>query len=378
MTKLIKLDKDSSIKIRDAIEEYLISDYIYIPLPPKRVELKKETNLRKGSLLYPNMYAPVSGKLVGLEECLLPSGKKANCLVLENDFQEKMEIITATRKKINTLSKEEVLNSIFNTELKNKLEKEEVVAFVISGIDDEPYIENESFIQRKQTKAIVDTLEALLNLFPNSKAYIALKNIDNETIVNYQSILGMFKNIEIKLLEDLYLIGKEEFLLKYLHIKNNYVYLKASEVYELYINIKKRRPLFEKVITINGNGTQKPLMVKARLGVKVIDIFKKYYHEDLSDCSLYVNGMMQGVQMDINKLIVTRELDGIILMKKQKRHIKNCVKCGKCISICPIHSNPLLAYKLGMKVKCIGCGLCTYICPSYIPLHKYLNGDKNE
>ena len=378
MTKLIKLDKDNNIKVTKKLEEYLNPDYVYIPLPPKKEDLKKEKIIKKGSLFYHDTFSPVSGKLIKLEDCLLPSGENVKCLVLENDFQEKTEINLAVRKRINNLEKEVLIDSIYKNYLKEKLAKPNIKTLVISGIDDEPYIENETFIGQNKTKQIVETLDALLNLYPNSKAYIALKNTNSEVILALSNLLGTYKNMEIKLVDDLFLIGKEPFLIKYLHIKKDYIFLTLSEVYELYMNIKKRKHVLEKYITISGNGVKEPLIIKTKLGMKVIDIFKRYFLEDLTNCSLYVNGIMQGRQLDINKLIVTKDLDGIIIMKKQKRNMKKCIKCGKCINICPIHSNPLMAYKLGMKVKCINCGLCTYICPSFIPLQKYLSGDKHE
>lgn len=378
MTKLIKLDKEKTIEVASKIEEYVTPDSIYIPFPPRKEDLKKEKNIKKAQMLYQDVYASISGMLTKVEKCLVASNKCVNCLVFSNDFQEKKEKIIATRKKINTLSKEEFLDSIYDSKIKEKLGEENIHTLLISGIDDEPYIENESFIQKEHTKSIVDALESLLNVMPGCKVYIALKNTDSKTIVAYQNLLGMYKNMELKLVDDLFLIGKEEFLTKYLHIKEPYIYLKASEVYEIYLNIKKRTPLLEKYITISGNGTKNPRIFKIKIGTKVIEIFKYFFKEDLSDCVLYVNGMMQGVSLDINQLIVTKDLEGIVIMKRKKRVSKNCVKCGKCISICPIHSNPLLAYKLGMNVKCIHCGLCTYICPSYIPLHKYLSGEEHE
>ena len=378
MAKLIKLDKDTSIQITEKIQEYLTPDFVYIPFPARKEDLKKEKNILKASNLYGDVYAPVSGTLTKIEKNFIPSGKLVNCLVFANDFQEKKENNFGVRKKINNLTKEEILDSIYNSKLKKELERENVSTILISGIDDEPYIENESFLQREHTKYLTETIDALLNVYPNSKAYIALKSTDSKTILAYQNVIGSYKNIEIKLVEDLFLIGKEPFLTKYLHLKNNYIYLKSSDVYEIYINLKKRMPNLGKYITISGNGTKNPLIIKTRYGVSVLDIFKEFYQEDLSDCVFYVNGMMQGVCIDLNKLIVTNDLEGIVIMKKKKRVSRKCIKCGKCISICPIHSNPLIAYKMKVNVKCMHCGLCTYICPSYIPLYKYLRGDKDE
>lgn len=378
MAKLIKLDKNDSLNTPIESVSYNTPDLIYVPFPPRKEDLKKERHIKKDTMLYENTYAPVSGKLTGIDTCLVSNGKKVNCLVLANDYQEKSGNTKATRKKINGLKKEEIIESLFDSRLKEKIANYTGNTLLISGIDDEPYIVNESFLQQEKTKYIVDAIDALLTTIPNGNAIIALKNTDSKTILAYQNILGMYKNMEIRLVDDLYLIGKETFLTRYLRIQDSVLYLKASEIYEIYVNLKKRKPLVEKHITINGNGISKPLIIKTKYGVNVADIFNKYYVEDLSTCSFYVNGMMGGLQLDLNHLIVTKEIQGIIVMKKEQRIQKSCIKCGKCISICPFHKNPLMAYKLGLKVSCIQCGLCTYICPSYIPLQKYLSGDNDE
>ncbi len=377
MTKLVRLDKDKLMNQNLEKKEFNTPDFVYIPFPPKKEDLKKEAHIKKESLLYPGVYAPISGKLSGIDQCLLFPGKRVNCFVIQNDYEEKSESTKPIRKKITGLEKREFLDCIFDLDLKNRLEKNLSSTLLISGIDDEPYIENEAFLQRENTKAIMDGIDAILSLQQNSKAIIALKNTDSKTILAYQNILGMYKNIEIKFVDDLYLIGKEPFLKKYLKLTEAF-YLKTSEVYEIYVNLKKRKPLLEKYITISGNGVSKPLIIKTKLGVKVSSLFNKYYLEDLMDCAFYVNGLMGGVQLNLNQLLVSKDLEGIIVMKRVKKVSKACVKCGKCISICPIHSNPMLAYKLGIKVECIHCGLCTYICPSYIPLQKYLSGDDGE
>lgn len=377
MVKLIKLDIDPKIEVAEKIESFLNPDYIYIPLPPSKKDVKKSLKIKKFDHLYANFYAPISGVLKNVSISKLPSGKDVNCLVYENDFQEKRQIETKIRKKINNMTKEEVLNSIYDAKILTKLNSNPRI-FLISGIDDEPYILNEAYLQRQFTKQIVDTVALLTSIYNGSKAYIVLKNTDSITITAYQNIIGMYDNINLKLVDDYFLIGKEPFLKEYLHLKNDVVYFKASDVYALYLSLQKRIPLVEKYITISGNGIKKPLVIKTKIGVKVVDIFNKYFNEFNGDVVFYTNGMMQGKELDIGELIVTPELDGIIVMKREKRRPEKCIKCGKCISICPIKMNPLLAYKLGLKINCLRCGLCTYICPSYIPLQRYLSGDDDE
>lgn len=378
MPKLIKLDKDSTIKIAEKMENYLNPDFLYVPLPPKKSDVKRVKKIKKYDHFYGNLYSPISGSLHHLENVKLPSGKDTMCMVYENDFQEKREIEIPIRKKIDDLTKSEVISSILSKDLVKELINFKEGVLLVSGIDDEPYIENEAFLERKFTKQIIDTIELFLHVFPIDKAFIVLKNTDSKTIYAYQNLIGMYQNIELKLVDDYFLIGKEEFLKDYLHLKSNTLYLKTSDVYEVYVNLKKRIPNVEKYITISGNGVKKPLVIKTKIGVKVVDIFNKYFNEDFSNAVFYTNGMMQGQEIDISDLIVTKDLDGIIVMKRVKRNPKKCIKCGKCISICPLKMNPYLAYKLGIKLDCLKCGLCTYICPSYIPLQRYLGGDSDE
>ena len=109
-----------------------------------------------------------------------------------------------------------------------------------------------------------------------------------------------------------------------------------------------------------------------------MDLVKTFYQTSLDDYDIYVNGIMQGKKMPIEDLIVTEDFLGLVIMKKQEKKIYECIKCGKCNAVCPIHSKPILAYKQRKKVPCIECGLCSYVCPAFIPLRKYLSGDEDE
>lgn len=376
--KLERLDKDYSIKLKSQVVEYLNPDYIYIPIEEKPISLKKEEKIKKGTMLFDSVYSSISGTLIGLKKCTIASGKETKCLVIANDFQEMLELRTATRKKINQLTKQDIEKDVKDISLDNLFNKKNYKHIVISGIDDEPYIANETFVQKENAKLLLETIDALLNVFEGSKATIAIKNIDSESINAYNKYLGTYKNIELRLVEDLYRIGKEKNLIEKLRITEEYLFMTASEVFYLYNNLKKRKPIFEKYITISGNAIDNPQVFNVKLGAKVMDILSMYYNLNLEDYDVYVNGLMSGEQFDINDLIVTKELNGLIIMKKESQMEKNCILCGKCIEICPIKSNPLLAYQKKEKIPCIQCGLCSYICPSYINLRKYIKGDTNE
>jgi len=372
--KLVKLDKDYSIKLKSKVTPFLNPDYIYIPINDNQITFKQNEIIKKCSLVFDKVYSPISGRVVGIKECITCNGDIVKCLVLANDFQEQLMNRVATRKKISNLLLNDIKDDL-SFSLANKLfNAKNVEQIIISGIDDEPYIANQIFIQKENTKIILETIDALTNLFSRCKATIVIKNIDGENIEAYSNFIGMYKNIELKLVDDLYLLGDENNLIDKLNIKDNYLYMKASEIYELYSNIKKRKPLVEKYITITGNGIEEPQVFEVKYGTKVKDLLNSFYDLNFLDYDIYVNGLMQGTVTDISKMIVTKDFLGLVIMKKSDLEQKECIKCGKCVEICPIGSNPLLAYKKHKKVNCINCGLCTYICPSYINLIKYLDG----
>ena len=75
---------------------------------------------------------------------------------------------------------------------------------------------------------------------------------------------------------------------------------------------------------------------------------------------------MRKVKCDnLGSLIVTDNIKSIFIFPKEDNVPSKCIKCGKCVDICPVGINPL-AKKLDSA--CIRCGLCNYVCPANINL----------
>ena len=78
-----------------------------------------------------------------------------------------------------------------------------------------------------------------------------------------------------------------------------------------------------------------------------------------------------------------------LLTRSTIDEIGPCIKCGKCVEVCPMGLMPLfLASAVEQRlydiaetyhaVDCIDCGCCTYICPAKRPLNQWIGMAKNE
>jgi len=66
-----------------------------------------------------------------------------------------------------------------------------------------------------------------------------------------------------------------------------------------------------------------------------------------------------------------------------------CIKCGKCIEVCPVNLQPLYLSNYSLKgrfdkaeefhaLDCVECGSCSYICPAKRPLVESIRVAKRE
>ena len=78
-----------------------------------------------------------------------------------------------------------------------------------------------------------------------------------------------------------------------------------------------------------------------------------------------------------------------IFFVKASENVLNCIRCSKCVSVCPMGLEPYLLEKLVMfedyerteqerVMDCIECGSCHYTCPANRPLLDYLRLGKNK
>ena len=408
----VTIKMDDKIKVKKEMLEFIKPQKIYIPLENKSgIKYKKLVNVGdyvfKGQVVAINesidfpIHSSVSGYVVENEFNELNTGKKVECIAIENDFKEKYKDKLGSIKELSNYSKEEFIEllktseitglggSDFPTFLKYNTDSK-INYLLVNGVECEPYISCDKVVMSKYMEKILEAVDAILEIMKIKKAYIVVKssNIESQKVIN--KYINTYPNIKLALMPDMYPAGWERNVVEVvLHKKyDKYpvevgaIVSNVSTIYAIYDMLKYNTPLTERIITITGTGIRKPSNIKVKIGTKLSEIIENIEgYKDIKKPIFIAGGPMMGSSLPNDNLIVTKDLNCVLVIDDIELTNYPCIKCGKCTNVCPVHLLPVMIMnnignekklKELMPQKCIECGLCSYICPSKIEVREYV------
>lgn len=408
----VTIKMDDKIKVKKEMLEFIKPQKIYIPLENKSgIKYKKLVNVGdyvfKGQVVAINesidfpIHSSVSGYVVENESNELNTGKKVECISIENDFKEKYKDKLGSIKEISNYSKEEFIEllktseitglggSDFPTFLKYNTDSK-INYLLVNGVECEPYISCDKVVMSKYMEKILEAVDAILEIMKIKKAYIVVKssNIESQKVIN--KYINTYPNIKLALMPDMYPAGWERNVVEVvLHkkydkypIEVGAIVSNVSTIYAIYEMLKYNTPLTERIITITGTGIRKPSNIKVKIGTKLSEIIENIEgYKDIKKPIFIAGGPMMGSSLPSDNLIVTKDLNCVLVIDDIELTNYPCIKCGKCTNVCPVHLLPVMIMnnignekklKELMPQRCIECGLCSYICPSKIEVREYV------
>lgn len=418
MSSSITIKSNKKMTKNKKIIENTKPQIIYIPLESKlgvkyTHHVKEGDYIYKGSVIAINkkinfpIHSSVSGYVVSGNKKIIINGKKIKCIVIENDFKEKYEDRRGYKKNISNYTKEEFINMLrehgitglsgsdFPTFLKYSSAKN-FDYLLVNGVECEPYITADYALMKEHAEEILECIDAILEIMNIKTGYIVLKETYLDVINCFNKYIGTYPNIKIKTVADAYPNGWEKSIVKeVLGISiTNYPSEKGiltnnvSTIYAIYEMLKYNRPLTERVITITGNCIAKPQNIKVKIGALVSEMIESIGgYKKIKDPLFIAGGAMTGNSLETDEVVITKDLNCVIVLETNIDKVSPCIRCGKCASVCPVNLIPILIKenKDDLKkleklhtTKCIQCGLCSYICPSKLPLKENVRMAKEK
>ncbi len=372
MRKLYKLSLAKEVIVKKNIHHFLDPEYIYLPVDDLAIFSDESSILKNRVVLETddlNYLSSISGKLNKLVKVNI-NNKKLDALEIMNDYKERQ--VKFNKTNINNI--DDFLKLFIKDKLKYKLKKD-ITNIVINGIEDEIYTYTESFILKKNTDDILETIEYLNKLYATKHNYIVLKNTENESISTYLNTIGSFPNINLKILDNLYLLGNDSILLEKLKFKfENTLVLKPSDILEIRNYIKNGVSRSEKYISIINTINNTSMVINTKKYIKVKELLLKFNIEDNNYIYLK-NGIINGFTISIDDEIIDDSFNSLIITNNDISQPYECIRCGKCTAVCPLKINPKRNYDNNrVDARCLNCNLCKYFCPANINLQKQYGG----
>lgn len=364
---------------------------------------------RKGDFRIP-IHSSVSGTVLDFEEKTCFNSEKVKCVVIENDFKEKIEQKLSVKRSINKYTKEEFLNLLMENGIVGlggagfptyvKYEPKNINTLIVNAVECEPYITADHILAKQKCEEILEAIDAILEINKIKEAIIAIKKENVELKQIFDNYIGTYLKIKIKLVPNVYPMGWERKLIKEVThkeydkypIEEGIVVNNISTIYAIYEALKYNKPLIERIITFSGENLQDKRNVLVKIGTPVSEVLEQLKVKENS--VIVAGGPMMGKKVE--DLVVSANMNCILALENKIDIPTICLKCGKCVEVCPSKLSPVLIMRTKVKKdkdinklkklhpeKCIECGLCSYICPANLLVRervkdakKILRGDK--
>lgn len=411
-----------------AIEKLAIPEIAYIPVAqhigaPAKVLVKRGDVVKVGmkiaetaGFISANIHSPVSGTVNKIDKMVDASGYPREVVVIKVEGDEWEDGIDTTDTLVNDISADKAAiqkavadagivglgGATFPSHVKLMVpDGKKAEMLVINGVECEPYLTADHRLMLEKGEEILVGIEILKKAVGVTKAYIGIENNKKDAIEHLTKLAQNYSGTEIVPLKVQYPQGGEKQLIKAvtgkevpsgaLPIEVGAVVNNVGTAFAIYEAVQKNKPLVERVVTVTGKSVSNPSNFLTRIGTPASQLIEAAGGLPEDTGKVISGGPMMGKALASLDAPVTKGTSGLLIMQSleaQRKKMKNCIRCAKCVSACPMGIEPYLLMTYSDKsmyeeaadynIKdCIECGSCSYSCPADRPLLDYIRLGKS-
>ncbi len=350
------------------------------------------------------VHASVSGKVVAVENRPHPNGGEALTVVIENDFKDASILPEGMTESAEDMDADVVLHKIreagvvgmggaaFPGSIKALGAMGKVDTLLANACECEPYITADDYLLRRTPDQILSGVEILKAIIKPDRAIVAIEDNKKEGISAIREILPRYPGIEVVVLPTRYPQGSEKQLIQAvtgrevppgsLPASIGCAVFNVATFAAIHRAVRWGYPITQRIVTVSGEAITKPQNFIVRLGTPFHDLIEIAGGlNDKTERVISGGPMMGKAQNDLSVPVVKATNSVLCLLKDKNGAAENpvCLRCGKCVSVCPMKLQPLYMYRYQragdtkMLIKynltdCMECGSCAYTCPGKLPL----------
>ena len=352
------------------------------------------------------IHASVSGTVAAVEPRPYSMGGKVMSVVIDNDFKDDLSEEVHAPADPDALSVEEMVEMVkqagivgmggatFPTHTKISSGIGKVDTVIINGAECEPYITGDHRTMLERPEQVIKGATLLAKCFGVEHVYIGVEaNKQNAADVLNATIAELKAPVVVEVLHTLYPQGAEKQLCQAISGRQvpsgklpadaGCCIFNLNTTCSIYKAVYTGMPVVSKVVTVSGSGVIEPKNLECPIGTPITALFDACGGLKDETYKLIMGGPMMGLAQYNLDVTVGKGTGAMLAFagdEEQYEENPQCIRCGKCVGVCPMRLEPVFMYKYLMKgdvdtwqntlhgMDCIECGACAYTCPARLPL----------
>lgn len=360
-----------------------------------------------------NIHATITGTVAKIDKVMDSTGYKRDAIIIkagkdEEEWAEGIDLSDDLVKDF-SFSKDEIIKKVleagivglggatFPSHVKLSVPKGKTADYLIlNGVECEPYLTADHRLMLEKGEEIIVGARILMKALEVDKAIIGIEKNKPDAIEQIAKLVADEEGISVQPLKVQYPQGGEKQLIKAalnrevpsggLPIDVGVVVHNVGTAFAVYEAVQKNKPLVERVVSITGKDVKKPSNLMVRIGTPVNDLIEIAGGIPENTGKVISGGPMMGKALNSVDVPIAKGTSGILLIPNEEAKrgkMKVCIRCSKCVDVCPMGLEPYLLMTLTQKelferveedkaLDCIECGSCSFTCPSDRPLLDYI------
>lgn len=410
----------NKITREDSIVELTPPAKVYVPIiqhigKPACLKVQVGDSVKMGTLLASseceicaNVFSPVSGKVMGIENRLALNGENVCHIVIDNDFLDTIDYLP----RINNPSADQIIKRVadcgivgmggagFPTAVKLSPPKDDKIdIFLINGAECEPYITADHRVMIEYPEQIIKGAKYMSEALGAKKIIIGIESNKPDAVASLNKAIqnNNYSDISVVPLQVKYPQGAEKQLIYSLTKRKvpamglpsnvGVIVQNVHTVLAVYFAIAEGQPLFRRVVTVSGGAIKNKGNYWIRTGTAIKDIIEvckftnsreniKTTKDKLKEKQSYYDGLSKESKDEKKKTFNEIKLLKQELKEKQESECATVLNGGPMmgnivedeqISVTKTTSAVLFLTQKEINMhqasQCINCGKCAMVCP---------------
>lgn len=362
------------------------------------------TKVGDGEGLCVPVHASVAGTVIAVEPRPHTSGRMVMSVVIENDFTDEAIPVERCDDPLATLDNNTILHKIreaglvgmggaaFPGDVKAMSAMGHIEYLIANACECEPYITADDSLLRTNPEQVLKGMQLMQKVLKPDHAVLAVEDNKQEAIFTLKKLIRNYPGIELCILPTRYPQGSEKQLIQSvtgrqvpsgkLPVNVGCAVFNVASFAAMFRAVYWGVPLTQRIVTVSGETVNLPQNFLVRLGTSFKDLIAAAGGLTDETERVVSGGPMMGFAQADLSVPVVKATNAILCLPHDKNGAAEnpvCLRCGKCVGVCPMGLQPLYMYRYCVcgqtdelqrlhLLDCMECGSCAFTCPGKLPL----------